>query len=246
MTMRLVPITLLLVLLTGCTLPWQREVSQTNLVFQIERNQLILAGELDGRPARLAIATARSDSVLSPLWRERLRDASTVRFTAGEKLSHEITVSYAPLPEGVDGILGTEPWSDKRITIDYFASLLTIFPSGRREIAGETFRFRGVPSIAVLLDGRRTVAVLETAVPDTMIVPGSGERRRATLAIGAEPAVPADVSTVPGAVPVIGNRSLGRFLLTIDYGTSTIGLWRDPRNTVPRIDRPHGPIASSR
>jgi hypothetical protein len=87
----------------------------------------------------------------------------------------------------------------------------------------------------VTINGRATWAIVDSALPDTAVIPpdffesGTGNRGAADLKVAGVLFDDLDVSITPVVTPRLGNRVLSRFVVTIDYAREKIGLWPDPR-----------------
>lgn len=227
---------ILLILLAGCRTmqPWRDDPSrpEVNLIFTVERNLLRLPSvEINGQPGRYFLGSAHKRSVFDP---------SLVAALAGKKprlhLTARESLPLSPVPIALgsigDAIIGAEAWGKKALTIDYYAGLITY-----QKIAIDTshmkmHRFTGEPSIVIEVDGVRMNAVVDTALPDTLVIPRGGRkaaRRGARIRIDETDFGAVDVALDDVSRPRLGNRLLSRFLITIDYGQSQVGVWRDPR-----------------
>ena len=97
------------------------------------------------------------------------------------------------------------------------------------------FNYADAPMINVMVDGRRIPAIVDTASPDTLVLPRAGspaERRKARVQIAGTDFGDVDVQFADVIAPRVGNRLLSRFLISIDYGRRLVGLWRDPRTAL--------------
>ena len=95
----------------------------------------------------------------------------------------------------------------------------------------------GVPTrrIEVSVDGRKVAAIVDTASPDTLVLPrgtAPAGRRAAHVVVGGTDFGNVDVLFADVAQVRAGNRLLSKFLVAIDYGRRQVGLWRDPRTTL--------------
>lgn len=219
-------------LAAGCSsmVPWGREPvgEEVNLVFSLENNLLYLPSlDVDGREGRFLFASAAPRSVLDPAF-------ALPRRTHALQLSEKQALRFSPVRtdlEGVaDGIIGADVWGTHAVTLDYRAGLLTYQKAGIHPAYMSLYPFDGAPSVTVEVDGRAIVAVIDTASPDTLILPSASERRgSARVALAGASFGTIDVRYSDVARPRIGNRLLSRFLITIDYGKRVTGFWRDPR-----------------
>ena len=207
--------------------PWHDEPigNEINLAFSLEQNLIQLQSvRLDNRPGRFLLGTAAPHTVIDPSF-ARARSI---------QLSEKTTVRISPVKldlGGVaDAIIGADAWGKNTITIDYRAKVVTYQKYGIEPAGMTLFHFRGEPTVQVIVDGAHIAAVVDTANPDTLILPratkgrGTARVRIADLDFGT-----IDVQYADVAQARIGNRLLSRFLVSIDYGRSVVGLWRDPR-----------------
>jgi hypothetical protein len=94
------------------------------------------------------------------------------------------------------------------------------------------FGFTAEPQVIVTVDGKQVEAVIDTASPDTLILPrgsAAGGRSHARVQLAGTDFGDVDILFADVAAPRVGNRILSKFLVTIDYGKHEVGLWRDPR-----------------
>ena len=74
------------------------------------------------------------------------------------------------------------------------------------------------------------VAIVDTALPDTLVLPRATEGRgTARVIVAGSDFGNIDVKYASVPLARIGNRLLSKFLVSIDYGKQNVGLWRDPR-----------------
>jgi hypothetical protein len=211
-------------------LPWRSERvgEEVNLAFTLERNLVEFQTlRLDHQPGRFILGSAAPRTVVDPRFPLSGRRHSV---QIGQKQS--VAVSPVPLDlRGVaDAIIGSEAWSNDAISIDYRVGLVTYQKEGIRSGFMDIYRFTAEPRVNVTVDGREIAAIVDTANPDTLVLPGP-EARRANVAvtIGRTNFGTIDVQYANVSDARIGNRLLSRFLVTIDYGRKVVGLWRDPR-----------------
>jgi len=221
----------LLAVSCGGVVPWRNEPvgDEVNVSFTIENNLLFLSSAtIDGRPGRFFFGSAELRSVVDP----RFGAAGGGHVLA---LNERESLRFAPVSLDLggtgDAIVGADVWGYKAVTIDYHAGLLTYQKSGIHPELMTLYSFAGEPSVLVNVNGRDVSAVVDTSLPDTLILPSAspGGRGSARVAIAGSDFGNVDVrfATTPRAR--IGNRLLSRFLITIDYGKHQVGLWRDPR-----------------
>jgi len=233
---RLATAAALAIFAAGCTsmLPWHDEPigQEVNVVFVLRNNLLYLpSATIDKRPGKFLFGSANSRTVLDS------RFAGTD--TPGQhslQLNARVTLRVDPVITDLggvsDGIVGAEVWGTHAVSIDYRAGLLTYQKEGIHPDLMTLFSFTDAPMVNVMVDGRQLSAVVDTASPDTLVLP-RGEtpagRRKAHVQIASTDFGGIDVQFADVAAPRIGNRLLSRFLVSIDYGKKQVGLWRDPR-----------------
>ena len=169
-------------------LPWSREQlgQEVNIAFTIKNNLLFLpSATVNGRSGRFLLGSAERQSVLDPKFAQTINGtAHSLQFNQHEALQ------FAPVIidlHGVgDGIVGADVWSGHAITIDYRAGLLTYQKEGIHPDLMTVFNYADAPMINVMVDGRRIPAIVDTASPDTLVLPRAGspaERRKARVQI---------------------------------------------------------------
>lgn len=131
-----------------------------------------------------------------------------------------------------DGILGADVWRGRSLTIDYKRRLLILGRSLEPIDAELRHRFRDAPSVPVVVNGRKAVAVIDTANPDTILLPagefGSEGRVEIELVVGGVRFHNVDAAIAPVSEIRLGNRILAEFLVTIDYARHETSLWYNP------------------
>jgi hypothetical protein len=145
-----------------------------------------------------------------------------------------VALDVGDLP--ADGLLGSDAFRGRIATIDYSRGLLILsaWPRQRPDVTPWDFA-GGPPRVPVTINGRAAWAIVDTALPDTAVIPpdfldsGTGNRRAVDLKVAGVRFDGLDVSITPVVTPRLGNRVLSRFVVTIDYAREKIGLWPDPR-----------------
>jgi hypothetical protein len=207
--------------------PWRNEPvgNEINLAFSLERNLIELPNvRIDNRPGRFILGTAAPRTVIDPTL---VRAASV---TLGEKSVVRIRPAIVDLQGVADAIIGADAWGANAITIDYQKRVLTFQKYAMESDGMSVSHFRGEPSVEVVVDGRRTSAIVDTTSPDTLVLPAATKSRgTASVRVADADFGAIDVQYANVARARIGNRLLSRFLVTIDYGRHMVGLWRDPR-----------------
>jgi hypothetical protein len=224
--------------LPGCSSP----EFERNVAFRIASNLPVIDTEFEGHSVSFVIATALPNSVLGgeraraigfepSRWRSRV----FFRNLAGTKVAPTVI----ELPESIpaDGLLGADAWRGRTLTLDYRRGLAMLSPPGPIPEGFHSWSFNGPPRISVTLNGIVLPAIVDSAVPDTAIIPevlldenaGEGPRRAVDLEIAGVTFDDVDVLTAPTGDIRIGNRLLSRFLVRIDFDHRTVALWPDTR-----------------
>jgi hypothetical protein len=214
-------------------LPWRNEpvATEVNVAFTIENNLLFLTTpRIENRTGRFFLGSASAHTVLDPQFVAAAGRRGWYAFDMGQKEA----IRFAPVTLSLggtgDAIVGADVWGNRAISIDYESGLLTYQKEGIHPEGMALFRYDGAPSITIDVGGVNVPAIVDTALPDTLVLPrakpgrGSAQVRVAGTDFGT---IDVGFANIPKAR--IGNRLLSRFLVTIDYGQHVIGLWRDPR-----------------
>lgn len=218
------------VLLVGCrsVTPWHNEPigNEINLSFTVQNNLLFLSSaRVDGREGRYFLGTAHARSVLDPAFGA----SGTHEVQFGEKESSRITPAMLDLGGVGDAIIGADAWGRYAVTVDYVSGLVTVQKEGIHPAEMTLYRYRAEPAVNIFVDGRQIAAVVDTASPDTLVLPGANGRAHAHLRVGGVDFGTVDIRYGDVTRPRLGNRVLSKFLVTVDYGRQMVGLWRDPR-----------------
>ena len=222
-----------LLLTASCArvVPWRNERlgDEVNFAFTLRDNLVTLETlRVDGLPGRFLLGTAAPISVIDPRFPMRRGSAHSVNLS--QKQSVRITPERLPLGGVADGIIGADTWRRHALTIDYKSGLATYQKEGIHPEQMVLFRYTGAPSVTVSVDGREVSAVVDTTSPDTLVLPrGNVGRGTARVLLAGTDFGATDVQYANVSRARIGNRLLAHFLVTIDYGKSVVGLWRDPR-----------------
>lgn len=221
----------LLALSCARMLPWSREPAneEVNLAFTLEQNLVRLQSvRIDDREGRFVLGTAAPRTVVDP--RFPLRPAGGHALQIGQRQTIDIDPAALDLGGVADAIIGTEAWRNRAISIDYRSGLVTYQQEGIHTGSMEIFRYPAEPMIEVHVNGRPVAAIVDTASPDTLVLPGTAAGRgSAQVRIGRTDFGAIDVQYANVSRARVGNRLLSRYLVTIDYGRRMVGLWRDPR-----------------
>ena len=222
------------------SVPWRDEPvgNEVNLAFTVEQNLLVIgSATVEGRAGRFVFGSAEPRTVLDATFAQSLGTDPRGRLALqiGEKQTLRFTPIITDLHGIGDAILGADVWGTRAVTIDYHAGLITYQTEGIHPELMTTYRFSGEPKIDASVDGRTFSAIVDTASPDTLVLPRGSEtakRRKARLIVGGVDFGTIDFAIGNVASPRVGNRVLSKFLVTIDYGRREVGLWRDPRTSL--------------
>ena len=234
---RLATAAALAIFAAGCSsmMPWHDEPigQEVNIAFVLRNNLVFLPGAtVDKRPGKFLFGSANARTVLdSKFAGSETASQHSIQLTPRETLRVDPVVTDL---RGVgDGIVGADVWGTHAISIDYHAGLLTFQKEGIYPEMMSLYSFSEAPMVNVMVDGRPLSAIVDTASPDTLVLP-RGEtpagRRKVRVEIASTDFGGIDVQFADVSAPRIGNRLLSRFLVSIDYGKKQVGLWRDPRN----------------
>jgi len=215
----------------GSVTPWRNEPigSEVNLAFTLEKNLVTLSSvTIDGQPGRFVLGSAAPRTVVDPAF---VNPARQHVVQLAEKETYALP-SAAPLALSglADAIIGADAWRGHAISIDYRSGLVAYQKEGIKAGLMTLYRFPAEPMIEVSVDGRTMNAIVDTANPDTLLLPAAQSSRgsaRVRIAGSDFGTIDVQYANVPHAR--VGNRLLSRFLVTIDYGRRLVGLWRDPR-----------------
>lgn len=227
-----------LLLCTMCVMPWANEPlgQEVNLAFIVRDNLIFLpSATVDGRAGRFLLAVANARTALDSGYAATLppagwRGARSLQLT--EKESLRFTPVDLDMRHVADGIIGADVWGSHAVSIDYASRLLTYQKEGIHPELMTLFHFTAEPHVILTVDGKQVDAVVDTASPDTLILPRAGAaagRTHARVQLAGTDFGDVDILLADVAEPRAGNRILSKFLVTIDYGKREVGLWRDPR-----------------
>ncbi len=230
---------------SGCQAPWRHEKEhEINLSFRIVKNQLHTNAVVGGKPGSFLIGTSQARSLVSTefLRRHRMKGKETVRILLGRQWSREVTPVEADLQGIADGILGADLWDNATVTIDYRRKIFSRVRGSRFADDLVSHRFSQAPTLPVEIEGVRYSAIVDTTIPDALILPQSifggvaGSHRAVRVRVGnAERRIEGYVSA--GEQVRIGNLLLGNYLVMIDYRSGVVGLWPDPREEAAPMPR---------
>lgn len=215
-------------MLLGCQSSAPRGRS-TSIAFTLDRNVVRVSAMVDGAPASLILATALPETLLAPQF---ARERSSI--TLGDRFTVRVRPAAAPeVAEVADGMLGMDAFRDGVLTIDYHRGLLLVGRDVPPVRDAPRFAFNRIPAVDVSIDGQQRRAIIDTSNPDTLVLPmgprGVEGRRRVRLTVAGVDFGSVDAAVGPVDAVRIGNRTLTRFLVTIDVARREVSLWSDPR-----------------
>jgi hypothetical protein len=225
-----------LLALSACSVPWRGERrDEINITFVLRNNQPIITADVENKRGTFVVSSAQPVSVVDPQFLQSVRadGNSRVSLTLGDRHSVQLAVAPIEVRPIADGILGADAWRGTTLTFDFRGHFIAL--SDRTLPMDDMVRssFTSVPWFPIRIDGEIHQGIVDTALPDALLLPqsrfGKAGRRRvhATLAGVDFPSV--DVTVGPTSEIRIGTRLLARFLVVIDYRQGVVGLWRDPR-----------------
>jgi hypothetical protein len=225
-------------LLMSCATPWANEPigQEVNLSFIVRNNLLFLpSATIDGKAGRFLLGVANARTALDTTYAASLPPAAW-RGGRSLQLTEKEALHFTPvdldLHKVADGIIGADVWGSRAVSIDYASGLLTYQKEGIHPEMMTIFRFTDEPHVIVAVDGKQIEAVVDTASPDTLILPRgnvAAGRTHARVQLAGTEFGNIDIQLANVAEAHVGNRILSKFLITIDYGKHEVGLWRDPR-----------------
>lgn len=208
-------------------LPWRddQKAPEVNLAFVLENNLVRLQTvRLDDRPGRYILGSAAPRTVVDPAY----AGVRTMQITENETV--HVTPSTLELRGVADAIIGAEVWQRRAISIDYHSGLVTFQKGGIQTGLMKLYTYDVEPMIYVNVNGTDVAAIVDTASPDTLVLPSrTAGRGTVRIAVAGSDFGETDVQYANIPTARVGNRLLSRFLVTIDYGKKMVGLWRDPR-----------------
>jgi hypothetical protein len=220
-------------------LPWRNEPigDEINVAFTLENNLPMLQSvTIDGHPARPIFASANATTALDPAYAGRIgvKLPHAVRFHFGQKSTSRVTPVAVDLRGLGDALVGADVAHGNRVGIDYTRGLLTFQQKPIQTEGMLVSSFTGEPAVEAVVDGRTVRVVIDTASPDTLVLPlamGTAGVRRglARVTFGGIDFGTLDVRYAAVAEPRAGNRLLSKFFIMIDYREGKVSLWRDPR-----------------
>ena len=221
-------------LLASCAsvLPWGDEKArEVNLAFTLDKNLIYLSTvEIDGRPGRYLFASANSRTAFDPALAEQL-PSRRHRLQLSARRALNVSPVVVNLSGLAEAIIGADVWGSTAVTIDYRTGLVTWQLEGIHPEYMTLFSFEAEPMVMVRVNGEDVPAIVDTASPDTLVLPrrSGSDRARARVALAGQDFGEIDIALAETGRARVGNRLLSKFLVTIDYGRRQVGLWRDPR-----------------
>lgn len=212
--------------------PWNREPAgdEINIGFTLHDNVPFLSSTaIDGRTGRFILATANRLTSVDPAFATAFPAGAAVRLTFGQKTGATITPVVLPLTSLADAVIGADAFGRQIVAIDYRRHVVSLqhSPVEREDMA--VFTFQGAPQIDATIDGAPARIVVDTSLPDTLVLPArfahNAPRGNVSLTIGRWRLGSIDVRYADVSEPHAGTRLLARFLVSIDYGRGVIGLW---------------------
>lgn len=217
------------------SLPWNRQgdpAKEVNLAFTIENNLIFLSTvNVNHQPGRILFGSAEPQTVLDPEYASRVR-ATTYGLHLNERQTLRFKPAVVSLHGVADAVIGADVWDSHAVTIDYRTGLVTYQIDGIHPDYMSIYRYDAAPSAIATIDGRDTSVIVDTASPDTIVLPrgnAAAGRTRARVTIAGTDFGAIDIALGDVSAPRVGNRLLSKFLVSIDYGKREVGLWRDPR-----------------
>jgi hypothetical protein len=218
----------------SCSWSTEPTIPEDNIGFFFRKNLPCVRAEVNGMDATLVVASALPRTAIGSSLKG---DLSTARLLLGSTTLTKVrpvALDVGDLP--ADGLLAADAFRGKIATIDYSRGLLILsaWPTQRPDVTPWDFA-GGPPRVPVTINGRAAWAIVDTALPDTAVIPpdfldsGTGNRRTVDLKVAGVRFDGLDVSITSVVTPRLGNRVLSRFVVTIDYAREKIGLWPDPR-----------------
>ncbi|HUP64014.1 MAG TPA: hypothetical protein VM557_01875 [Thermoanaerobaculia bacterium] len=216
--------------LSGCSL--LPSPATTHIAWQLEGNLVIVPAAVDGKNGRFIIGTGDAVTVLDAAFFDS-ESRRAVGVVLGDRFSARVTPRVADFEGLADGILGADVFNRRSVTLDFRRGLLVLGRGLDPISEGVEHRFNGTPTAPVTINGEQTLAIVDSANPDTLLLPSSRfgpvGRRLVNLGIGETSFVNVDARVEDIPEVRLGIRILSYFLVTIDYPRQTVNLWPDAR-----------------
>lgn len=201
----------------------------------MRNNQPIIAADVDNKRGAFVVSSAQPLSVFDPHFLQSLGadGNSRLALTLGERHTRHVSGASIPVRPMADGILGADAWRDTTMTFDFRGQVIALSDRALPMDDMTRARFNHIPRFPIQIDGKTYEGIVDTAIPDALILPqatfGAAGRRRVNATIAGIEFPQLDVAVGPTREIRIGNRVLANFLVTIDFRRGVVGLWRDPR-----------------
>jgi hypothetical protein len=230
---------LMVSVLSGCT-ALRREAAlasrEQNLSFAIDRNQLVFdVVEVEGLRGRFIVGSATPKTILDSEFvrRHGLASTGTFRVTLRQTRVTEVDANIFDLDGEIDAIIGTDVLGPV-LVVDYRNRLATRIRQFRHEGDGVSHEWQDRPRFPLVIGGRRVEGIVDTTIPDTLILPRelfpqwTPGRQRADIEIAGMHLQNIDIRVAELSEVLIGNRILQHFLVTIDYerGRTVLVEWQ--------------------
>ena len=216
--------------LSGCSL--LPSPATTHLAWQLEDNLVIVPAAVDGKNGRFIIGTADAVTVLDAAFLNS-KSPRTVGVVLGDRFSARVRPRVADFEGLADGILGADVFNRRSVTLDFRRGLLVLGRDLDPISEGVEHEFNVTPTAPVTINGEPTLAIVDSANPDTLLLPSSRYgpvgRRLVDLGIGETSFGNVDARVVDVSEVRLGIRILSYFLVTVDYPRQTVNLWPDAR-----------------
>lgn len=213
---------------------------EKNFSFSIERNLIVFReATIDGRPARVILATAAPLSLRHPGLLKN--PGPLVNSPIDVRIGHRYHATLLPDPVDLTGIgdllLGYDAFPNQTVVIDFNRRLVSLLRNRQTGPVTSDLNFssfQDLPAIEIEVNGARLSALIDTANPDTVTLPvrlnhGRKGRRMVELTVGERDFGFVDASFTNVSSARIGNRILQHFLIRIDYQHKRISLWNTAR-----------------
>ncbi|MEO8216191.1 MAG: hypothetical protein ABI718_03825 [Acidobacteriota bacterium] len=238
--------------ITQCASRGSKVTKERNLAFDFDRNELVLSkASIAGTPGRFLIATALPRSLVDDHFRDIGTGSPTLRL--GNHFRTTVNPARFDLENLADGFVGFDVWRRWTIAVDYRNRLITLLTGDTDRSDLTRYEFSGVPTVPVQVGDEVYQAVIDTALPDTLLLPlnlnpsGLPGRARVNITLAGHTFSNVDVAYGPTSSVRVGNRLLSSFLLFINYPGHWVGFWYDrrPHRLTPGVVSGASPANSS-
>ena len=212
-------------LASGCSLPWNRGASrETNIAFHLRTNQIVMPTvTVDGKSGTYLLDVASLHSTLH----QQPAPGREATIAISPAIRNRVTPDAADLRGMADAMIGRDAWRGEVLTIDYRRGLLIFGSPGIGPEESSPSRYSDAPSVEIRVGGKSMRALLDTTLPDTLIVPSEGPRARTVekVAVAGYALGPIEIARAPIPQARIGNRLLARFMVTINDRSRIVTMW---------------------